>query len=207
METGTARPFAFETEFTPDGDILRSPQSRYVAREEVERLATSARAEGEMKAKQTSFASVDRIVAHLAPVSAQLSQIADGLRREAAELAMIAARKIAGHALDAAGQKTATDAIAEAVRMLKLNPTVMVSVAPDAIPEIERRMDELRRQGRAGVVVFVPDASARPGDWRVEWGEGSAGFNREDVDAAISAVIDARLHDPVEPQLNLFSAA
>jgi flagellar assembly protein FliH len=207
MDTSNARPFSFETEFTPDGDVLRGPQSRYVPRAEVEQLAASARAEGEMHAKQTAFASVDNIVSRLAPVSAQLAAISDSLRREAAELALAAARKIAGHALDANGVQIATDAIAEAVKMLKLNPTVTVNVAPEAIPEVTHRLEELRKQGRAGMVLFIPDHKARPGDWSVEWAEGSVGFSREDVEAAIAAVIEARLEDPVEPQLNLFSAA
>lgn len=201
------RTFHFQTEFTPDGDVLGGPQRKYVPREEVEKVAASARAEGEAKAKAAGFAGVDRIVAHLSPVSAQLAQLADTLRREAAELAMIAARKIAGQALDADGEKAAADAIAEAVRLLKANPTVVVSIAPESLPEVERHIEQLRRQGRALEISFITDAKAKPGDWRVEWTEGSVGFSREQVEAAIEAVINERLQDPVEPQLELFTAA
>jgi len=38
------------------------------------------------------------------------------------------------------------------------------------------------------------------------WADGSAGFSREGVEAAIEAIITARLQDPVAPQLELFSA-
>jgi hypothetical protein len=68
-------------------------------------------------------------------------------------------------------------------------------------------MEQLRRQGIGTNIAFVADANARPGDWKVVWGEGSTGFNREDVEAAIDAIIKARLLDPVAPQLELFSAA
>jgi flagellar assembly protein FliH len=203
--------FMFETEFTPNGDVVGGPQRKFLSREEADRLASSARAEAEAKARQTvearGFASVDRIVAHLAPVSAQLAELAGALRREAAELALVAAKKIAGDALDKAGTEAAASAIAETVRLLKNSPVVTVVLAPEAIPEVERRMEQLRRQGRAVNMTFVADPNASPGDWRVEWGEGAAGFSREQVEAAIEVIVSARLQDPVEPQLELFSAA
>jgi flagellar assembly protein FliH len=204
---GAPTAFKFATEFTPAGDVVGGPQQRFFSRAEADQLAAKALAEGEARARQKGFASVDQIVAHLSPVSAQLAQIADTLRREAAELAMIAARKIAGQALDAAGTEAAAAAIAETVRLLKTSPVIVVSLAPEAIPEVEQRMEQLRRQGRAADISFVGDAKARPGDWRVEWAEGSVGFSREQVEATIDAVINARLQDPVEPQLELFSAA
>jgi flagellar assembly protein FliH len=203
--------FAFDAEFTPAGDVVGGPARKFVPREEVDQVAAKALAEGEARARQTAevkgFASVDRIVAHLTPVAAQLAELAETLRREAAELALIAARKIAGTALDQAGDKAAADAIAEAVRLLRNNPTIVVSLAPESLPEVERRMDQLKRQGRTLNLSFITDPAAKPGDWRVEWAEGSVGFSREQVEATIEAVINARLQDPVEPQLELFSAA
>jgi flagellar assembly protein FliH len=201
------RQFAFQTEFTPDGEVLSGPGRTTYSREEAEKLATAARNEGEAKARAAGFASVDRIVAHLSPVSAQLAQIADTLRREAAELALIAARKIAGGALDKAGEHAAAEAIASAIGLLKTNPVVTVSVAPDALVEVKSRLEQMQRQGQHAATTFIADPKAKPGDWRVEWAEGAAGFNREQVEAAIEAVINARLEDPVEPQLELFTAA
>lgn len=208
--TQSPSPFMFETEFTPAGDVLRGPDRKFFSREETDQMAAKARQEGEAKAKQTAevrgFASVDKIVAHLTPVAGQLSAIAEQLRAEAAELAMTAARKIAGAALDKDGEEAAATAIADVIRQLKLNPVVTVSVAPESLAEVERRVEQMRRQGGASNIAFVADAKARPGDWRVEWGEGSTGFSREGVEAAVEAIINARLQDPVAPQLELFSA-
>ena len=201
------RTFAFETEFTPEGEVISGPQRNYFSREETEKLAASARADGEARAKAAGFAGVDRIVAHLSPVHAQLAELAETLRREAAELAMIAARKIAGGALDSSGAKAAAEAIAESVRLLKNQPSIVVSIAPASLPEVEQRLEQLRRQGRALDISFQADANAKPGDWRVEWAEGSAGFSRDQVEAMIDALLQARLQDPVEPQLELFTAA
>lgn len=204
-------PFQFATEFTPNGDVLSGPSPRYISREDADQLANKIRAEADVRARQAveakGFAAVDRIVANLAPVAAQLSAVAEQLRAEAAELAMIAARRIAGAALDRNGEETALNAIAEVVRQLKLSPTVTVSVAPEALADAERRLEQLRAKGIGGAIAFVPDASAKPGDWRVTWAEGSSGFSRAGTEAAIDAIINARLQDPVAPQLDLFSAA
>lgn len=209
--TQRATPFAFETEFTPSGDVLRGPDRKYLSREEAEQLAAKALNEGETRARQAveakGFASVDKVAAHLSPVGAQVAALADTLRREAAELALIAARKIAGEALDRNGEAVAADAIANAIRQLKGNPTVVVSVAPDALPQIERRLEQLRRHGIGASLQFIGDARAKPGDWKISWAEGSTGFSREAVEAMIENALRARLQDPVEPQLELFSAA
>ena len=109
-------------------------------------------------------------------------------------------------ALDKAGDEAAANAISEIVRQLKLNPVITVSVAPESISEVERRMEQLRRQGLGANLAFVPNAEAKPGDWTVVWGEGSAGFSRQGIEATIEAIINARLQDPVAPQLELFSA-
>ncbi len=203
--------FSFETEFLSTGEVVGGPQRKFFSREETDQLAAKARADGEARARQTAeargFASVDRIVAHLSPVSAQLAQIADTLRREAAELAMIAAKRIAGSALDQAGEKAAADAIGQVVRLLKNSPTIIVSLAAESLPEVERRMEQLRRNGQGVNMTFIADPNAKAGDWRIEWAEGSAGFSREQVEATIDAIVSARLEDPIQPQLELFSAA
>lgn len=206
-----AQRFSFETEFTPSGDVLGGPQRKFVSREEADRLAAQALADGEARARQTAevkgFASVDTIVAHLSPVADQLAGVAAALRQEAAELAMIAAKKIAGEALDRAGAEAAAGAIADLMRQLKGEPVVTVTLAAESLPEVERRMEQLRRQGRTINMAFVADPQSRPGDWRIEWGEGSAGFSREDAEARIESVLKSRLDDPVAPQLELFTAA
>ncbi len=120
---------------------------------------------------------------------------------------MIAARKIAGAALDRNGEETAAAAIASAIKQLKGSTEVVVSVAPESIPQIERRLEQLRRHGIGATLQFVGDANAKPGDWRVSWGEGATGFSRDAVASAIENALKARLDDPVEPQLELFSAA
>ena len=199
--------FSFEVEFTPSGDVLKGPDRKFFSREEADQIAAKARSEGEKRAEAKGFAAVDKVAAQLSPVQAQLAAAATTLRQEAAELAMIAARKIAGAALDKNGEEAAAAAIANAVRQLKGNPVVIISIAPDSLPQIERRLEQLRRHGIGATLQFVGDPNAKTGDWHVSWGEGATGFSRDAVAAAIENALKVRLDDPVEPQLELFSAA
>jgi flagellar assembly protein FliH len=205
-----ARAFVFETEFTQTGDVVGSPASKFVSRAEAEAQAVRARAEAEARTRQTAevqgHASVDRIVAHLAPVTQQLAVIAASLRQEAAELALAAAKKIAGDALDANGAKAAAEAVANAVLLLRDKPTLVVSVEPSSLAAVNARVEQLKQMGRMPEMVFAADVRSRPGDWRVEWAEGSAGYSTADVEAAVEAAVQDRMNDPVEPQLDLFSA-
>ena len=128
------------------------PARKFYSREEADQLAARARADGEAKARQTAeakgFASVDRIVAHLSPVSAQLAQLADTLRREAAELALIAATQDRRRRARPGRRRSRRRRDRpRRCSMLKNNPAIAVTLAPDALPEVERRMEQLRRQG------------------------------------------------------------
>ena len=199
--------FAFDTEFTPHGDVVGGPAQKFFSRAVAETLAASARAEAEAMAQARGFASVDRVIRQLAPVNPQIVRIAEALRQEAAELALIAARKIAGRALDAHGSQMAVDAVAEAVRMLKGAPSIVVSAPADAVGPIERRLEQLKKEGRVSSISFRADPGAKPGDWQVEWGEGLVGFSRDHVEAAIEALLADRLQDPVQDQLDLFAVA
>jgi flagellar assembly protein FliH len=210
MTEPAARAFAFETEFTPNGEVIGGPARKYLTRQEADILAAEARAEGERKTAQSvdarSAAHIERIAGQLHPVQPRLAELADQLRREAAELAMIAAKRIAGAALDANGIENAAQAIEQAIRLLKSGPSVIVTAAAEAQPEIERRIAGVPRLPGAGAITVMADAKARPGDWKIEWAEGAIGFSREDVEAAIDAIIEQRLEDPIEDQLDLFAA-
>ena len=202
----SAQAFVFGTEFSPSGDVLGAPASRLVARSELEAEVARAQSEARLSAQAQGYAAVDRMLAQLAPVADKLSAAATLLRREAAELALAAARVIAGKALDADGEAAAAAAIASVLHMLKDKPGVAVCVSPDALAIVEQRMEQLARQGRAPPVTFASDPGARPGDWRIVWGEGAAAFSRAEAEAAVEAAIQSRLDDPVAPQLDLFAA-
>jgi flagellar assembly protein FliH len=197
----TSRPFAFETEFTADGEIIGAPESGVLSRREAEAAALAARQAGEAAARLSSearaHAACERIARELVPAAARLAELAVELRREAAELALIAARRIAGAALDRTGTEAAADAVARLVAQLRAEPEIVVAAPPEALDDM-RRLLERATPGHAPLR-FVADPAARPGDWRVEWRDGAVSFDRARVEAEIAALVEARLAEPVDP--------
>lgn len=203
----TSDAFIFDTEFTHDGQVLSQGERAWYSREEASQLSSKARAEGEKSAHDKGVAALQVFLADFNRVHAGLVQAAAQVREEAAELALAAARKIAGAALDANGEAAAIDALTNAIRNLKTGPSITVFVPKDALPALLPRMEKLKSEGLADSIRLKADEGARPGDWRIEWADGAQGFDREKVTDAIEQAVRARLQDPVEEQPDLFSAA
>ncbi len=203
----THEAFVFETEFTDTGEVVAGSRRSFYPHAEVEEMLQSARGEGANAAQAQGFASLEQFIQKYGQIHSKLVQAADTLRREAAELALIAARQIAGTALDHASEQAAAEAVAEAVKELKAQPRIVVAVAPDAIAAVEAKLEQLRAQGRAGGFTVEAATNAKPGDWRLEWEEGAVTFDRDKIAASIEQAITAHLADPVEEQLDMFSAA
>lgn len=203
----TADAFVFDTEFTADGKVLSAGERAWYSRAEAMELAQRARVEGESAAQDHGVAALQAFLADFSRLHAGLIQAATQVREEAAELALAAARKIAGAALDANGEAAAAEAMADAIRNLKTGPAIVVIVPKEALPALLPRMEKLKSEGAADAIRLEADPNARAGDWRIEWAEGAQGFDREQVAEAIEQAVRTRLQDPVEEQPDLFSAA
>jgi len=203
----TSDTFIFDTEFTQDGQVLSHGERAWYSRDEASQLTDRARADGEKAAQDKGVAALQAFLADFNRLHAGLVQAAAQVREEAAELALAAARKIAGAALDANGEAAAADALSEAIRNLKTGPSITVIVPKDALPALLPRMEKLKSEGAADSIRLKADENARPGDWRIEWADGAQGFDREQVTDAIEQAVRSRLQDPVGEQPDLFSAA
>ncbi|MBI1339062.1 hypothetical protein GC169_02460 [bacterium] len=203
----SASPFNFDTEFSATGDILSGPGQNHFSRAEVDRMIGEAMARSALQAGERGAAALIEIAAKLTPVEPQLCAISEVLRREAAELALIAARKIAGAALDAGGQATAAEAIEAAIRLIKGKPRIIVSVRAEDLAEVASRLSAFQGGQLADRIDVEANPAAKPGDWRVEWDNGAAEFSRDKVEAVIQAVLDRATSSPLSQQLDIFKAA
>ncbi|MDB5420327.1 MAG: fliH, partial [Brevundimonas sp.] len=97
--------FVFDTVFDGGGDVVssRPRPRRLIPAEEVEALRAQAYADGQQSAivlaEQAAAAAMHRIAADIADALPTLAAVAHGHRAGSAELALAAARKIAGEAL------------------------------------------------------------------------------------------------------------
>lgn len=204
-----AKPFEFTTEFTPNGEVLSGDKPAFRRVEEVERDLAKAREEGQAAAMASIEAriakSLETIAAQLTPAEQVIGRTAASLRNDAVDLAMAAARRIAGAALDEFGADIAVEAIASAAAQLREAPEIVVVAPPETAHGAALRLDNMA--GVSGKVRFEPDPTARPGDWRIEFAQGAVAHRREDVEKAIEDALEQRKNDPVESQLDLFGGA
>ena len=125
-------------------------------------------------------------------------------RNQAIELALTAAKAIAGVALDKVGEDAAAEAVAEVVSEIRHSPHIVVCVTPEAAPKIAQRLQTM--PDVANKVRFEANPTAQPGDWRIEFSDGAITFDREAVAQTVEDTLKRRLNDPVEAQLDLFNA-
>jgi flagellar assembly protein FliH len=193
----SARKFAFETEFTPDGVIVRDAPKRLTP-EEIEAQCALAYERGKQDAVAQAEADAAAALEALADAaSAVLSHLeAEGraMREEAARIAFVAARKIAEHALDAFGSERAAAAIEAAMNALRHQPRLVVKLSPQAAETLKPRIEQMREtHAYAAAVLVRADDAIRNGEVIVDWSDGVIVSNLDDAITRIHTLIDAAL--------------
>src|SRR5215467_12844089 len=130
-----ARKFAFDTEFTPDGAILRDAAKK-ITPEEIEAQSAAAYQKGKhdavAQAERETAAALQGLADAASAIVTRLDAESRAMREEAARVAIVAAKKIAGAALDSFGVHRAANAIEAAMDSLRHQPRLVVKLSPEA---------------------------------------------------------------------------
>jgi len=197
------RPFAFDTEFSDTGAVLTAssfrPVKRAYAPAEVEALVAQAR----LEAREAALAEVDSMKAMALSTIAQaldrampaLAGVAQAHREQSAELALAAARVVAGAALDhfpLGPLKTALEALSQEI---EASPRLVVQAA-GLSGETRHAIEALCADaGFSGAVLFREEPMSSPAAFRLEWADGRADYDpagaAERMAAALSAALAA----------------
>jgi len=196
------RKYAFDTEFAPDGKIVRETSYRATP-EAVE----AARNEGYEHGKNDAAAQAERRVA------AALEAIADAasgvltrldvesraMRAEAARVAMAAARRIAGAALDEFGLERAQRAVEAAMDLLRHQPRLVVTLPPELAEQLKPRIAEMcATHAYAAAVLVRAEPELKTGEVVIDWSDGMIAMDPADAAKRIDDLIDAALAAPNE---------
>ncbi|MBI1186463.1 MAG: hypothetical protein GC206_03910 [Alphaproteobacteria bacterium] len=207
--TRDVRKYAFDTEFAPDGTVLRELNSGVRARltmEEVEAERAAAFKSGQ----EDAFAAAERAHAEAAQsvlqaaraLLSRLDEETQILRREAAEAALAAARAIAGAALDAFGEARAAAAASAAMEMLPMQPRFVVRVAPPLVEGVKARLETAAKDHAfAGAVLVRGQEGLSAGDAAIDWSQGAVIIDRTDIEARVRALVEAALEAPPNTEL------
>jgi flagellar assembly protein FliH len=199
----TFKPFAFDREFAADGTVLRDGERirRVLTEAEAQAMADAAACEAregeEAQAAHAIASALQQITGKLAALHARLDQESEALREDAARLAMVAARAIAGAALERYGVETIEACLSEALSDLRGEPRIAVRVAPALADVIAERLYAFtEREGLEGAVVVRADDEVAVGDCVLEWRAGAIERTASEIEARIAETVRKWLADP-----------
>lgn len=188
------RRYAFETVFDANGAILSEGDSApiYTAEDlRRERLA------GIEDGKQSEIARAEaESAAALAAIAAAVAKLTDPTKeerreimRDASRLAIAAARKAAGAALEAYGEDRIVAALDTAFDTFIGAPRLVVRVAAGQDSVRARLEAAAADHGYAGALVVRTEAGLSAGDVALDWGDGALTLSADDAFRRIEAIV------------------
>ncbi len=191
------RKYAFDTEFSPDGGILKHTPAR-LSPDEIEAACNAAYERGKQdavaQAERQTAAALQALADAASAVLHRLDAESQAMRAEAANVAFAASRKIAGAALDAFGDERTAAAIEAAMDALRHQPRLLVKLSPEACETLKPRIEAMcETHAYAGAVLVRPQPGLRSGEVIIDWSDGVIHLNPDDAAERIQTLIDAAL--------------
>lgn len=176
--------FGFDTEFNAEGGIAYAPPAvkRVYVPEEVEEIRARAYAEGERTANVRAEEAIAAALAQIAEAArsglGRMAQLAHEHRIACAELALAAAKVIAGAALAGLPEAPAAAALEALAHEIESTPRLIVRAAPDLVDRLQKALDETAQAcGFAGQIVVKSDPTLAMAAFVFDWGDGRASFD------------------------------
>jgi flagellar assembly protein FliH len=202
-----SRKFTFDTEFSGSENrqtaAAQARQKQTLTLEELEALKSLARHEGANSAQVRAAEALERTIAAMtisvrAALDTSHAEI-EGLRDDAARLALAMARKIAPAALAALPAGDVEIALRQAMHQAIAEPRITLRAAPVVIQALEPRLSDIaHEEGYDGRVMFAADPAMTGADCRIEWRGGGAERSEQIIEEALSALIAHRFSHTVK---------
>jgi flagellar assembly protein FliH len=196
------RKYAFDTEFSADGEIMREPPKR-ITPEEVQAANNDGYVRGKddatAQAERRTAAALEAIADAASAVLTRLNAESQSMRADAARVAMAAAQKIAGAALDSFGVERAAQAIEAAMDTLRHQPRLVVKLPTDIAEQLKPRITEMcETHAYANAVLVRAEPGLKTGEVVIDWSDGVIAMDPVDAARRIEDLIDAALAAPHE---------
>lgn len=194
--------YVFETEFAPDGEIMRESSRRITPEQAQSAIADSyerGKQDALAQAERRTAAALEAIADAASAVLTRLEVESQAMRVEAARVAMAAAQKIAGAALDCFGIERAAQAVEAAMDTLRHQPRLVVKLPPDTAEQLKPRISEMcETHAYASAVLVRAEPGLKSGQVVVDWSDGVITMDPSDTARRIEDLIEAALLAPTE---------
>ncbi|RJF85757.1 FliH/SctL family protein [Sphingomonas cavernae] len=142
------------------------------------------------------LAATDALHASLDEIAARLSETADTMMRDAAEVALTAADALAGFAVDKAPGRAIDEALGRVLEQIGRGTRLAIRVNPALATEVERQVAARAGQERRTLSISViTDEAIAPGDAVIFWDEGGLAVDAAARRAAVATELRALLND------------
>ena len=198
--------FTFDTDFDDRAAEEAEARARKsFSTEEIETLKRDAREEGrkhaDILATQAVAASIGQVAAAMLAAIEAMDGEVERMRVEAASLALAAAKKLAGAALDHAPEAEIAEALKVALHQAIGETRVVVKTPPALAKAIESRAAEIAaEQGFDGRIQVAGDNSLSGADCRIEWRGGGVERSHPMIENALADLIARRFGRAVDSQ-------
>ena len=191
------RKFAFDTEFAPDGAIL-CDAAKKITPEEIEAQSVQAYQKGKhdavAQAERDAAVALQALADASSAILTRLDAESRAMRDEAARVALVAARKIAGAALDSFGADRAAAAIEAAMDSLRHQPRLVVKLSPQAAETLQPRIAAMcETHAYAGAILVRSEPGLGAGEVSIDWSDGVVTLSPTEAAERINTLLEAAL--------------
>jgi flagellar assembly protein FliH len=140
--------------------------------------------------EQSQAATLIAIREQIEELASTNTEVMAEIRQEATELAHAVAAKLAPALIAREPLAEVEALISECLTDLREEPRVVVRASEQVVSGLKDRINTIAAQcGFPGHVVMLPDDQLQGADCRVEWADGGAERNREELDAHVERVV------------------
>lgn len=191
------RKYAFDTEFAPDGKIMVELPKR-ITPEQMQAAIAEAYEKGKndatAQAERRTAAALEAIADAASAVLTRLDAESHAMRVEAARIAMAAAQKISGAALDGFGIERAAQAVEATMDALRHQPRLVVKLPPDMAEQLKPRITQMcETHAYASAVLVRAEPGLKNGAVVIDWSDGVITMDPDDAARRIEELIEAAL--------------
>lgn len=157
----------------------------------------SGKAEASEAIAKELVAVMDRVADQVNTLFGQHVQLQDRMERDATQLALAMARKLAATALEAHPHAEIETLITECMEACREQPRIVVRLSQKQCEPLAEKIEELKqRNGFTGEVIVIGDDEIRDGDCLVEWPDGGAERRSAQVSDAIEKLVQSFIMKP-----------
>lgn len=194
------RKYAFETEFSADGAIVKDAPKKLTAEKiaaECDAAYERGKQDAVAQAERRSAAALEALADAASAVLTRLDVESRAMREEAARIGVAAANKIAGAALEAFGPERAAVAIEAAMDALRHQPRLVVKLSPEAADVLKPRIAAMcETHAYAGAILVRAEAGLKAGEVIIDWSDGVIAMDPAEAADRINQLMDAALAAP-----------